>query len=61
MALWYSNERRKPWSCEDLMPKCRGMPEQGRGSGLVSEQGDGGMKFGEASEGKGGKGIKFEM
>ena len=33
------NERRDPWSCETWMPQCRGMPGQGSGSGLVSEQG----------------------
>jgi hypothetical protein len=40
MALWGINERRSPWSCEGLMLQFRGMPEQGSGSGWVSEQGE---------------------
>ena len=42
------------------MPQCTGMPGQGSRSGLVSEQGKGGWDKG-FSEGKPGKGIKFEM
>ena len=41
MALSGINGRRGPWSCEGLMPQCRGMPGQGSGSGWVGEQGSG--------------------
>ena len=41
------------------MPQCRGMPGQGIGSGWVGEQEEGGVR--RFSEGKPGKGIRFEM
>jgi hypothetical protein len=50
--------RRDPWSCEGLMPQCRGMP--GPGSRWVGEQGEEGAGRG-FSEGKPGKGITFKM
>jgi hypothetical protein len=58
--LWDINERRGPWSCEGLRPQCRGMPEQGSGSGWVGEQGKGAWdrRF---LEWKRGKRITFEM
>jgi hypothetical protein len=31
-----------PWSCEDLMLQCTGMPGQGNRSGWVGKQGKGG-------------------
>jgi hypothetical protein len=39
MALLDINGKRGPWSSEDSMPQCRGMPEQGSRSGWVGEQG----------------------
>jgi hypothetical protein len=37
--------RRGPWSCESLMPQCRGMPGRGGGSGwgntLIEAGGEG--------------------
>jgi hypothetical protein len=36
------SERRGPWSCEGSMPKCKGMPGPGSGSGWVGEKWDGG-------------------
>ena len=54
------NGRRGPWSCEGSMPQCRGMPRQRSRSKWVGEQGvEGGDR--EFSEGKPGKGIRFEM
>jgi hypothetical protein len=41
MALLDINGRRGTWSCEGSMPQCRGIPGPGRGSGWVSEQGEG--------------------
>jgi hypothetical protein len=41
-ALWEINEWKGPWSLEGLMPQCSGMAGQGRGSGWVSEQEEGG-------------------
>jgi hypothetical protein len=42
MALLDIRGRRSPWSCEELMPQCRGIPGQGSRNGWVSEQGEGG-------------------
>ena len=58
MALSDINWRKGPWSSEGSMPQCRGMPEQGRESEWVGEQGVWDRDF---SEGKPGKGITFEM
>jgi hypothetical protein len=60
MDLWDINERRGPWSCEGSMSMCIGMPGQGSRTGWVSEQGEGEMER-RFSEGRGGKGITFEM
>jgi hypothetical protein len=60
MALWDINERRGPWFYEGLMPQCRGVPGQGSRSGWVGEQGEKRWNEG-VSEGKWGKGLKFEM
>jgi hypothetical protein len=38
MALLDISGRRGPWSWEDLMSQCRGMPGQGSGSGWNGEQ-----------------------
>ena len=54
------NGRRGPWSCEGFMPQCRGMPGPGFGSGWVGEQGEEEEDRG-FSEGKLGKGTRFEM
>jgi hypothetical protein len=58
MALLDINGKRGPWSCEGLIPQCRGIPRREVGvCGLVSrERGNRGF-----SEGKPGKGITFEM
>jgi hypothetical protein len=47
MALWDMNERRGSWPCVGSMHRtcaglCREMPVQGRGSGCISEQEEGG-------------------
>jgi hypothetical protein len=61
------NGRRGPWSYEDLMPQCRGMPGWGEGSGLVGEHPKSrgrGDEIGDFQRGWGwrlGKGIAFEM
>jgi hypothetical protein len=39
MAMLDINGRIGPWSCEDLVPQCRGMPGQGRRSRCVGVQG----------------------
>ena len=36
------HEQRGPWSCVGSMPQCRRIPGQGRGTGWVSEQEEGG-------------------
>jgi hypothetical protein len=61
MALWDINERRGPWSCEGSVPQYRGIPGQGSRSGWLSEQWERGWDGRGGSEGKSGKGIKFEM
>jgi len=55
------------WSCEGLMPQCRGLPGQGgrrewmdRWGNTPIETGEGGMSWG-VLEGKLGKGITFEL
>jgi hypothetical protein len=65
MSLLDINARRSPWSCEGLMPQCRGIPGWRRGNGWVWEtpskkQGERGYNRG-FSEGEPGKGITFEM
>jgi hypothetical protein len=50
----------KERSCEGSMPKIRGLPGPGSGSGWVGELGEG-EKDGGGLEGKLGKGITFEM
>jgi hypothetical protein len=40
MAFLDINGRRGPWSCEDLIPQCKGMPGQGGGSGWVDKWGN---------------------
>jgi hypothetical protein len=60
MALLDINGRKGPWSCEGLIPQCRGMPEQGNRSGWVGEQGEGEGDR-EFSDGEPGNGITFEM
>jgi hypothetical protein len=54
------NGRRGSWSCEGLMPQCKGMQGQGGQSWghTLIEAGGGGMEF---QRGKSGKGITFEM
>jgi len=47
-------------SCEGPMPQYRGVSGPGSGSGWVGKQGEAGGDRG-FSEGKLGKGIKFEM
>jgi hypothetical protein len=60
MALWDISERRDLWSCEGSIPQGRQMPGQGRRtSGLVSKRKEDGI--GSFFQGKGGKGITFEM
>ena len=54
------SERIGPWSCEGLMPQCRGMLGHGSGNGWVGEQRKGRWDKG-FSEGKRGKWITFEM
>jgi hypothetical protein len=39
MALLDNSGKRGPWSCEGLMPQCRGIPGQGYGSGWFGVQG----------------------
>jgi hypothetical protein len=51
--------RRSPWSCEDCMSQCRGMPGPGSRSGWVREQGEGGYRG--FLERKLREGIAFEM
>ena len=55
MALSGINEKGGPWSCEGLMPQCRGMPGPGSGSGWVSKQEevewDGGLQRGNQERG----------
>jgi hypothetical protein len=60
MAKLVINRRRGPGSCEGSMPQYKGMPEPGRRSGWVSEQGKGEEDRG-LSKGKPGKEITFEM
>ena len=57
----YSNGRRCPWSCEDSMPQCRLMQEQRSRSGWVGTRAGGEGLVRGFSEGKQGKGIKFEI
>ena len=60
--------RRGPWSCEGLMPQCRGMPAQGGerewlgGGSILIEAGVGAWdrEFRGCVE-TGGKGITFKM
>ena len=51
-----------PWSYKGSMPKCRGMPGLGSGSGWVGEWRQGREDRGRGfSNGKPGKGITFDM
>jgi len=58
MALSGISGRRGPWSCEGLMPQCRGMPGQGGRSGQKQGEEEWDRRL---PEGKPGKGITFEM
>jgi hypothetical protein len=54
MALSIINGRRGPWSCEGLMPQCRGMPRPGSRSGWIAEWGrEKGMRVFEGETRKG--------
>ena len=60
MALSVINRKKGPWSCEGLMPQCRGMSGPESRSEWVGEEKEWGGDRG-FSEGKPGKAITFEM
>jgi hypothetical protein len=52
MALLDINGKRGPWSCEGLIPQCKGMPGPGSRSEWVGEQREGrGVYRGETRKG----------
>jgi hypothetical protein len=60
MTLLDINAMKEPWSCEDSIPQCRGMPGQGSRSERIVDQGEEGWYRG-LVEGKTGKSKTFEI